>query len=132
MNFLAIVVAAIAAFIIGFLWHGPVFGKVWIKLMGMTQKDIDQAKKQSMAPRIAGAFVQQLITAYVLAIFIVGSGADAMLAVRVVFWIWLGFIATTLFNGVLWEKRSVNLYLFNIAYHLVALIAMGLILASWH
>ena len=68
--------------------------------------------------------------AFVLALFSFGV-STAFDAVQLAFWIWLGFIVTTLLNGVLWEKRTVKLYLFNIVYHLVSLCVMALILGLW-
>ena len=32
INLKAVVVSAVAAFVIGFLFHGPLFGKLWMKL----------------------------------------------------------------------------------------------------
>lgn len=132
IDYVSVLVAAVAAFVIGFLWHGPLFGKLWMKLSNITPEQMEAAKKQSMLPRILGAFVQQLVTAYVLAIFLAGiSTMDWVMAVRVSFWIWLGFIAMTLLNGVLWENRTIKLYLFNIVYQLVNLCAMALIIGLW-
>ena len=34
MNILIILLAALAAFLVGGLWYGPVFGKAWIRLIG--------------------------------------------------------------------------------------------------
>src|SRR5216117_550063 len=34
MNWVAIIVATVAAMVIGFLWYGPVFGKSWMTLSG--------------------------------------------------------------------------------------------------
>lgn len=132
INYVSVLVAALAAFVVGFLWHGPVFGKLWMKLSNITPEQLEKAKQQSMAPRIIGAFVQQLITAYVLAIFLMGvSTLDAVMAIRMAFWIWLGFVATVLLNGVLWENRTMKLYLFNVVYHLVNLIVMALVIGLW-
>lgn len=132
VNYVSVLVAALAAFVVGFLWHGPVFGKMWMKLSNITPEQLEKAKKQSMAPRMIGALVQQLVTAYVLAIFLAGvSTMDAVMAIRIAFWIWLGFIATILLNGVLWENRTVKLYLFNIVYQLVNLIVMALVIGLW-
>lgn len=133
MNYLAVLVAAIAAFAIGFLWHGPLFGKQWIKLSGITEKEIEKAKEEmNMVPYMVVAFVQQVVKAFVVAMFssMLGIG-DALGAVQLAFWAWLGFIATTLLDGVLWEKRTVPLYLFNIAYHLVSLVVIALIVGLW-
>jgi hypothetical protein len=45
--------------------------------------------------------------------------------------VWLGFIATVTLASVLYEKRSVNLYILNNAYQLVSLVVMGAIVAAW-
>lgn len=132
LSTIGIVVAAVAAFVFGFLVHGPVFGKVWIDLMKISPAEMEQGKKemQSKMPMyMLGAFVQQLIIAYVLSKFVYMAYATTLGdAVMLAFWIWLGFIATVLFNGVLWEKRSVPLYSFNVAYHLGSLVIMTVIL----
>jgi hypothetical protein len=47
------------------------------------------------------------------------------------FWIWLGFIATSQINSVIWDGRPVKLYLINVGYYLVSYLAMGSILAVW-
>ena len=36
INLAAVLAAALAAFVLGFLWHGPLFGKLWMRLMGFT------------------------------------------------------------------------------------------------
>lgn len=132
MNYLAVFVAAVAAFVIGFLWHGPLFGKQWMALSNITEKDIKEAQQQSMAPYMVVAFVQQVVKAFVVAMFSSMLGImDVVGALQLAFWIWLGFIAMTLLDGVLWEKRTVPLYLFNIGYHLVALVVIALIVALW-
>jgi hypothetical protein len=133
MNPLAVFVAAVAAFFIGFLWHGPVFGKQWMKMMGITPEQAKaQMEKGGMGPTMLAAFLQQVIVAGVIAIFAYNL---SIIGIEGALWLaglaWLGFIATTLLNGVLWEKRSLNLYLFNITYHLVSLVAIVLIVVMW-
>ena len=44
---------------------------------------------------------------------------------------WLGFVATVLMGTVLWEGKSVKLYLINSIYQLINLIIMGIILSIW-
>lgn len=132
VNHLAILTAAIVSFIIGFLWHGPVFGKVWLQLMNISAQELEAGKKEmgkKMPYVMLAALVQQFITAAVMGLLIQALGITSFVgAVTLAFWIWLGFVATVLLNGVLWEKRSINLYLFNIAYHFVILAAMAKVL----
>ena len=49
INYLAVVLAALAAMVIGFVWYGPLFGKQWMALMGFTPQSMDEAKKKGMA-----------------------------------------------------------------------------------
>ncbi len=133
INYVAVLVAAAASFVVGFLWHGPLFGTYWLKLSGISEKEAREgAKDMNMAPRIIAAFLQQLVMAFVVAHFVyLVSATDIVAAAVLAFWIWLGFIVTVLLNGVLWEKRTMNLYVFNIVYHFVALFVMTAILAMW-
>ena len=48
INFAAVLVAAIVGFIIGILWYGPLFGKSWMRLMGMTDKQLKEARQKGM------------------------------------------------------------------------------------
>lgn len=135
LNFPAILVASLASFVLGFLWHGPVFGKQWMKLMKITAAEMKKGKKEmakKMPLYLIVAFLQQVITATAIAFLVLMlEFSDATSAIILAVWIWLGFIATTLLNGVLWEKRSIPLYLFNITYQLVSLVVITLIVGLW-
>lgn len=132
VNYWSVLVAAIASFAVGWLWHGPLFGKMWMKEMGFTPKSM---KKMKLSPGTAmfWGFIATLVTAYVLAL-IVGYtmvatfGAGAQLA----FWLWLGFIAPVQFGKFLWEGKSFKLFAINAAYYLASLIVISGILAIWH
>lgn len=38
INYLAVLIAAVASMIIGFLGYGPLFGKAWMRLMNFDKK----------------------------------------------------------------------------------------------
>ena len=40
INWLAVGAATLVGFVIGFLWYGPLFGKVWMKEAGLTEEDV--------------------------------------------------------------------------------------------
>ena len=50
MNWVAIVIAAIAQFIIGWVWYGPLFGKTWMSMMGMSQQSMSTGAARHTAP----------------------------------------------------------------------------------
>lgn len=132
VNYLAVLVAALASMVIGFLWYSPVlFGNAWQKLMGWSEKQAKE-KTAKMGPAYLVALIGALVTAYVLAHLVtyldVKTWQDALM---LAFWTWLGFIATTGLSMVLWEGKPIKLYLINVGYSLADLVAMALILTYW-
>mgnify|MGYP001611288200 CR=1 FL=1 len=132
INYLAVLIAAIASMVIGFLWYGPLFGKKWMQLMNFDKKKIDEAKKKGMGKIYALAFLTTLIMSYVLAHFVDYVEAKTIAdGIVLGFWVWIGFLATTQIGSVLWEGKPVKLYLINTLHYLVSLAVNGAILAVW-
>lgn len=130
-NYIPIVVAAVASMALGFLWYGPLFGKQWMKMMGLTLKSV---KKMPLTPGQAMGlgFVSALVTAYVLSQFVSAlvittpQGAS-----QFAFWIWLGIAAPISLGTFLWEGKSFKLFVLNAAHLLVMLVVNTTILALW-
>ena len=129
INYLAVVVAAVLEFGLGALWYGPLFGKVWMAAVGLSEEEIQSGNPaQSMAYR----GLATLVAAYVLAHIINLAGATTLGAgLETGFWLWLGFIATFTLDSVLFEKRPLKVWIINNAYHLVGMLIMGAVLALW-
>ncbi len=116
------VAAGIVAFIIGFAWYGPLFGKQWMQYMGLKQESM---KKEGMMPAMIGGLVTAIVSAGVLSIFISATGvADIAGALAVGFLVWVGFFLTTGLGIVLWEQKPIGLYFLNAGHHLVTLLVM--------
>jgi len=132
INYLAVLVAAIVAFFFGWLWHGPLFGKVWMKLSGMTEKSMKSMKKSSMMKPMAIAFVISLIAIFVLSLFVDYAQATTVFdALEVACLVWLGFVVPMLASGSLWEGKSWKLFGFGAVYHLINLSIISIILTLW-
>ena len=133
VNYVAVLVAAIVQMVVGALWYSPLlFGKMWMKLSGLTQKQLEEAKKKGMGKSYTLMFLGTLVMSYVLAHFVTYTGATTfVLGMQTGFWIWLGFLATTTMGMVLWDNKPWSLYVLNNGYHLVVLLLMGGILAVW-
>lgn len=134
VNYLAVVVAAIAYMALGFFWYSPAgFGKPWMKLVGMTEEHMKNAGK-GMQKTYAISFVAALLMAYVLGVFVDLAEASTVAAgVQVGFWAWVGFVATTGANEFLFavKPKPWKLYWINQGYLLVSLLVAGAILAVW-
>lgn len=139
INYLAVLVCGIASMALGFIWYGPLFGKVWMSLSGISPERIEAAKSGqggSMAKLYALSFAGSLVMAYVLAHSLVFASAylnvtGISAGLQAGFWSWLGFIAPVTLGSVLWDGKPWKLWLLNNAYQLLLLLIMGTILAVW-
>ncbi len=131
MNYLAVLVAAIANFLLGGLWYSPLlFAKKWMALVGITEEQIKQSGSAGKA--YMGTFVSALVMAYVLAHFVSYAEATTLVqGAQTGFWAWLGFVATTSIANHLFEHRPFGLFFINSGFYLVSLLLMGAILAVW-
>jgi hypothetical protein len=133
VNYAAVVVAALAYWALGALWYSPVFfAGPFVALMRWTPEELAAAQAAGAGGQILAALFGSLVLAYVLAHFVRLTGAEtAAGGVRTGFWLWLGFVATTNLETVLFESRPLGLYLINNSYHLVGMLGMGALLAAW-
>ena len=136
INYLAVLVAAIASIVIGFVWYGPLFGKPWMKIMGMSKESMDKTKQKEMMKSYLLMTIGSLVTAYVLA----HTTEFAMAYTRTYgvtgglmsgFWTWLGFMAPLHMHDQLWGGKPWKLFMITAGYSLVNMLVMGMILATW-
>jgi len=131
INYWAVLVASVAGFGVGWVWHGMLFQKQWMKLAGITMHSM---KKMKMTPVMSMSlgFVLHLVIAYVLAHFVDYMMAATFAAgAQLAFWLWLGFMMPITAGVWVWEGKDFKLFLLNTAYWLVMLVVMAGILAVW-
>jgi len=132
VNILIVLVAAIAGFIISSLWYSLLFGKKWMKLVGITAEEAERMKNEKHGKEMLLGFISTFIMAYVLGYVLILAGvADISGAITLAVILWLGFIATMTLGPVLWEKKPLGLYLLNNEHNLLVLIVMSIILTLW-
>lgn len=136
LNYAAIVVAGLANFFIGFMFHGPLFGKLWMKLAKVTPTGNEKFK--DMIPQMLKNLLVNILFAYVLAVVYLFAttsplmgGSGALNGMMCAFWIWFGFVFTTTSIEVIWMGRSPKLWYFELASSLVSTLAMGAIIGAW-
>ncbi|MEO5739942.1 MAG: DUF1761 domain-containing protein [Vicinamibacterales bacterium] len=139
IHYLAVLACAVVAMPIGFLWFGPLFGKTWVRHMGMG--DMPSPDAASMGKSMAIFFAGNLLIAWVLAHSIEAWQASSWgltpdappwtYAVSAGFFNWLGFFLPVQMNRVAWEKKSWGLVLINASFDLTRLMLFGFILSYW-
>lgn len=125
INFLGVLIAAAAYFLLGTLWYSQkVFGDVWKRHEGL--------HPETYRPRVGayiGEFVIALIIAYVMAALLYLTRTEgAVEGLILAFWVWLGFIATTQISAVLWSKKTFKGFLIHDGFILLGFLLIGAIL----
>ena len=129
INYWAVLVAALASFIVGSLWYGPIFGKLWMQLHNYTKEEIEASNIPFPVIMVIN-YIAAALAAFALAMFLgaeasVGFGVFAGLMVAV-FW-----IGTSRLNDVLFERQPLKLYFINVGYNIIIYVLMGAILGRW-
>ncbi len=132
INPLAVLVCTIIYMVLGALWYSPLlFANRWMALMGKSQEEMQQMDYNPV--KLYGlTALGALIQCYILAHIVYFADANTIRGgIETGFFIWLGFVAVTNLNLVLFEGRSLGLYIINNGYHLVALVLAATILSLW-
>ncbi len=135
VNYYAILVCGILAMVFGYLWYGPLFGKMWLKVIKATELDLEARKKmqENVWKLYLLQFLLVLFQVWVLAYYIQGwkdaSGLTNAL------WIWAAFVVPVIAGTAMWNNDSAKIswtrFLIQSGYQLVCFVAFGLILGVW-
>jgi hypothetical protein len=133
LNYLAILVAAIAAFILAFAWYmPPVFGLRWAALT-KRYTGLSEADLSADMPVKAGLwFVGFLVNALALAVLVKLSGAsDISAAIALGAIVGLGIGAVISSWPPIHARQPVGIWLMNTGLFLLQQVAMAAILTVW-
>ena len=137
INMLAILVAVVVNFFLGFLWFGPLFGKKWGKEMGYdpNMKPDKKVMAKGMIFMIIGNFLFAWVFAHNIAAWRFVPGINDMSplsnALMSAIFTWLGFYFPGQLGATVWENKSWKLFFINTGYSLVSLLVVALILTHW-
>lgn len=127
-NWIAVLGAALAGFVIGGLWYGPLLGKAWQAESGLS----DEAMKSASMGRIFGlTFVLNLVAAFILAhVMATYQHPGLHISAMIGFGIGLGFVATSIGVNYLFARKSLKLFLIDGGYWTLVYTVMGAIFGA--
>lgn len=128
VNYWAVIVATLVAYVISTVWYSPgLFGNRWMKLSKFKKSDI-KVGTSTMVIGFIAYFIMNLVIAYLVSF----AGINT-LAFGLFFglFLWVGFVATTLITQVLYEGKSVELYLINSVHSLIWMAISAGLFAVW-
>ena len=131
ISYLAMVAALAAAAVVSSVWYSPfLFGKEWMELSRIGSA----ASGNTPIPgwKMLIDLVREFVVIYVLARLINGLRIiDWKGAVKLGFWVWLGFPVQMLIGASLWDNKPWMLDLIHGGDWLMKMLVIALILAKW-
>jgi hypothetical protein len=129
-NYAAVVVCAIAYWLLGGLWFAVLFGKPWMAYEHISEEQA-RAAGPTVVPYIV-SFILGLLMAYVLAQLCLWRNATtAARGAALGILLWIGFVGPITYTTYMYEMRQWQLFAINQFYPLVGLALMGAILGAW-
>lgn len=131
VNFLAVGLATVLAFLLGALWYSPVlFARSWMAAHGYSEAKLKEMQAGA-TPAYVVSFVCWFVMATVLALVAphFGQGVGAMIHMALLFW--LGFAATTGLTQNMFSDRPIRAWVIDAGYQVASLTIMGAVLGVW-
>ena len=130
INYLAVLAAAVAGWLVGAVWYG-VLGQAWMAALGWTAADMagpDGKRRVPVGPMVL-AFLAQIVMALMLA-GIVGHLGPATVANGIISGalVWLGFVITTIAVNNAFQRKKLMLTVIDGGHWLAVLVAQGAVL----
>ncbi len=130
-----IVIMTVAGFALGAVWHGPLFGKLWMRIHhgkdSFNAKEMEEATK-GMWKLMVTEFVATLLM--VISIACLVRAIPSMPGWQIALMVWVGFVLPTMTSTVIWGADVKKYMLTKIAVssicRLIGLLATGYVLSN--
>ena len=131
VNYIAVIIAALAGFGLGAIWY-TVLAKPWMHAIGKTEAECKQQQGSAKVVPFAIAIVALFIMALMLA-GVMGHLGDITIRGGVIsgFFVWLGFVITTMGVNHAFGGASPKLTLIDGFYWLAVLLIQGAVIGAF-
>ena len=132
LNWLAVLVAAVAYFMLGAIWYSFLFQKKWIEYQNIDMNNPDAKKGAGalMALSFVGFFV--VCTGLAILDLKMNLGYGAVSGIKLGLTTGVCFSAAALSITYLYVKKPIGLHLIDGLYHVVGQIIAAVIICAWN
>jgi hypothetical protein len=128
INVVAIISAAVAAMVVGWLWFGLLFRKPWTRLAALDERPAPKSAviyPIALVVNLVGAFVLNYVAS---ASQIANQNSLLEAALYSAVFLWVAFAAGRALITTVFEARSVKLFLINTGHDLVVMLVMAVVI----
>ena len=132
INYLAVVVATVAAFALGGFWYSPLlFAKLWVNAHGYTEEQV-KAMQKSAGKAYSVSLVCQLVMALAIAVLVGYLHLDHLAqGLKLSLLIWVGFAFPLGLMANIFSEKRITVFFIDTGYQLVYLLILGAIITAW-
>ena len=134
INYFAVVIAAIAGFMVGGVWYGALFSERWMRAAGLTMEDIrPEGRKSGHKGPFFLSGVADLLMAWMLAGIIAHAAGEVSIikGLLAALFVWLGFVVTTSSVNNAFQMKPLALTIIDSGHWLAVLLVMGAIIGAF-
>lgn len=133
INYLAVIVAAVVAFVLGGLWYSPIlFAKPWVRAHGFSEERVKEMQAGA-AKAYAISFICQLLIALAVGALIGYLRLERCVqGLRLAVLLWAGFAFPLGLMANIFSGKKITVFYIDAGYQLVYFLVMGSILTVWH
>ena len=128
INHLAVFAAAIAYFILGWIWYSLLFQSQWLALVGKSM-----GASAPLPTLLIESFILGLVLSYATAIALSRRPEDLSVGQGVSFALFMGIAiyGSQTLNNALFESRPIALWVIDTGYVLIGFAIIGAIVGGW-
>ena len=127
LNWWAILVATLAAFVLGGLWYGPLFGKMWLHALNKSEYDLTPSAVPFIVS-IVTSFITCVVLAWLILVLGISTWEDGALFGLIV---GIAFIACSSVSDGAFCRWSWTLLSIQAGYRILFCVISGVIFAIW-
>lgn len=132
MNWLAILCAGVAYWVLGFVWYSLLFSEIWGAEQERRRAQGSAPAKREFAGMLLATFISNLVASAAIAYLLHRTGTrDLSHALKLGAGLAAGFSITTLTIVHVWEGKSTTVWMIDATYHLIGCLIAAAILVSW-
>ena len=129
IDWVGVIVATVAAMMVGGLWYGPLFGNSWMGYIGKTREQLQSQGGIGYLFALLGAFTTAIVMTYVTQwARVEGFGEGTLVGIVM----WAGFALSTIVIGAVFEGRPWGLIMINTGNSLLTFILVGGIVSAFN
>jgi hypothetical protein len=132
MNWLAILCAGAAYWVLGYVWYSLLFGRIWGAEQTRQRGERPPPTGGEMFGKMAGTFICNLLAASAMAYVLYKARIyDMNHSLRLGVAVGLGFAGTAITMASIWESKPTRVWMIDAGYNFVGCLLLATIIGYW-